>query len=39
MSTGNIYKLINIENNKIYIGKTIKPIQTRLAEHITAAKR
>lgn len=39
MATGKIYKLTNSDNQKIYIGKTIKPLEQRLKEHVTAAKR
>ena len=34
----NVYKITNKINNKIYIGQTIKPIQTRFREHIAKAK-
>lgn len=39
MSTGIIYKITNLDNGKIYIGKTIKSIEKRFEEHVTAAKR
>ena len=32
-----IYKIINIQNNKIYIGQTIRPIQDRFHRHINDA--
>lgn len=39
MSTRKIYKIINLVTGKIYIGKTVKELQTRFQEHITTAKR
>lgn len=39
MSTRNIYKITNKVNGKIYIGKTIKKLDTRFGEHICTAKR
>lgn len=39
MGTKKIYKIENLINHKIYIGKTIKSLDTRLAEHKTAARR
>ena len=35
----NIYKITNCINDKIYIGKTTRPIQDRFEEHIQEAKR
>lgn len=32
-----IYKITNIQNNKVYIGQTIRPIQDRLHRHINDA--
>lgn len=32
-----IYKITNIQNNKIYIGQTIRPIQKRFLRHLTDA--
>ena len=32
-----IYKITNIQNNKVYIGQTIRPIQDRFHRHITDA--
>ena len=32
-----IYKITNIQNNKIYIGQTIRPIQDRFNRHINDA--
>lgn len=32
-----IYKITNIQNNKIYIGQTIKPIQDRFKRHLQDA--
>lgn len=32
-----IYKITNIQNNKIYIGQTIRPIQDRFHRHINDA--
>ena len=31
--TGKIYKIVNSENDKVYIGSTIKALKNRLAEH------
>lgn len=39
MPTRQIYKIINSDNNKLYIGKTTKSLDKRFAEHITTAKR
>lgn len=36
---GFIYKIVNLTNGKIYIGKTIKDITKRFHEHIVEAKR
>lgn len=36
---GTIYKITNIETNKIYIGKTVKPIEKRFLEHLKTARR
>lgn len=32
-----IYKITNIQNNKIYIGQTIRPVQDRFNRHINDA--
>ena len=32
-----IYKITNIQNNKVYIGQTIRPVQDRLHRHINDA--
>lgn len=32
-----IYKITNIQNNKVYIGQTIRPIEHRLNRHFTDA--
>ena len=32
-----IYKITNIQNNKVYIGQTIRPIQERFKRHINDA--
>lgn len=32
-----IYKITNIQNNKVYIGQTIRPIQQRFRRHINDA--
>lgn len=32
-----IYKITNIQNNKVYIGQTIRPIQNRFHRHINDA--
>ena len=32
-----IYKITNIQNNKVYIGQTIRPIQDRFNRHINDA--
>jgi predicted GIY-YIG superfamily endonuclease len=34
-----IYKIINIVNNKIYIGKTERTLTARLKSHNDAAKK
>ena len=34
---GEIYKITNIQNNKIYIGQTIRPIEYRFNRHINDA--
>lgn len=39
MSAGKIYKIINIDNQKVYIGKTIKELDKRFSEHVITAKR
>lgn len=39
MSTGKIYKITNLINGKIYIGKTVKALNIRFREHICTAKR
>ena len=35
---GSIYKITNIRNNKIYIGKTTKTLKERLSKHFSSAK-
>lgn len=35
---GYIYKISNTVNNKLYIGQTVKTIQTRFREHIRSAR-
>ena len=32
-----IYKITNIQNNKIYIGQTIRPVQERFKRHLNDA--
>ena len=32
-----IYKIINIQNNKVYIGQTIRPIEQRFNRHLSDA--
>lgn len=32
-----IYKVINIQNNKVYIGQTIRPVEQRFQRHINDA--
>ena len=32
-----IYKITNIQNNKVYIGQTIRPVQDRFNRHISDA--
>ena len=32
-----IYKITNIQNNKVYIGQTIRPVQDRFNRHINDA--
>lgn len=32
-----IYKITNIQNNKVYIGQTIRPIEERFKRHINDA--
>lgn len=32
-----IYKITNIQNNKIYIGQTIRPIEQRFHRHLNDA--
>lgn len=32
-----IYKITNIQNNKVYIGQTIRPVEQRFKRHITDA--
>ena len=39
MGIGYIYKIVNLVNNKIYIGKTINSVEHRLKEHIRTSKR
>ena len=39
MKTGYIYKITNLINNKIYIGKTTTSIKQRFSEHLANAKR
>lgn len=39
METGYIYKIINIANNKIYVGKTTNAIEYRLKEHIRTSRK
>jgi group I intron endonuclease len=34
MDKGKIYKIINLKNNKVYIGCTIKTLETRYYEHL-----
>ena len=36
---GNIYKIINDINNKVYVGKTLHTIEKRFAQHIVDSKR
>lgn len=36
---GFIYKITNLSNDKIYIGKTVKDIGVRLLEHIAGSKK
>jgi len=36
---GNIYKIFNDVNDKVYIGKTLHSIEKRFAEHIADSKR
>lgn len=33
-----IYKMINTENNKIYVGQTVKPLHRRSAQHLSKLK-
>jgi group I intron endonuclease len=35
---GKIYKLVNSENEKIYIGSTCTPLKNRMARHLVSAK-
>lgn len=37
MIIGEIYKITNIQNNKIYIGQTIRPVEYRFNRHINDA--
>ena len=30
-----VYKITNIQNGKVYIGQTIRPVQDRFHRHIT----
>ena len=32
-----IYKITNIQNNKVYIGQTIRPVKDRFNRHINDA--
>ena len=32
-----IYKITNIQNNKVYIGQTIRPVKNRFNRHINDA--
>ena len=32
-----IYKITNIQNNKVYIGQTIRPIEQRFHRHLSDA--
>ena len=32
-----IYKITNIQNNKVYIGQTIRPIEQRFHRHLNDA--
>ena len=32
-----IYKITNIQNNKVYIGQTIRPVEQRFRRHINDA--
>lgn len=34
MEKGYIYKIINVENDKVYIGQTIRNIYIRFNEHL-----
>lgn len=36
---GEIYKITNIQNNKVYIGQTIRPVEQRFNRHINDALR
>lgn len=38
MKKTNIYKIVNVINNKCYIGQTTKSLETRLAKHFARAK-
>jgi group I intron endonuclease len=38
MSYGSIYKITNQVNGKVYVGQTIKPIETRLKQHIASLR-
>lgn len=35
---GYIYKILNLSNNKVYIGKTTKPLEDRFNQHLKCAK-
>ena len=37
MIIGEIYKITNIQNNKVYIGQTIRPVEYRFNRHINDA--
>ena len=39
MNKGKIYKIVNIINNKVYIGKTTSSIDQRWQRHINDSKR
>lgn len=36
---GQIYKITNLVNGKLYVGKTVRTLQRRLKVHIAAALR
>ena len=35
---GYIYKILNLSNNKVYIGKTTKSLEYRFNQHLKCAK-